>query len=127
MIETVGEATWAHSVRSLRPGGTIVISGATSGANPPAILNRIFFLQLRVIGSTMGTRTELQELLRFLDATGLRPHVDRQIPISQAREAFAAMQSGSLVGKAVLTVGGTGAPDPNVPSHPTPREPIAPH
>ncbi|WP_425577326.1 zinc-binding dehydrogenase [Nocardioides endophyticus] len=71
--------------------------------------------------------TELQELLRLLDATGLRPHVDRQVPISQAREAFAAMQSGSLVGKAVLTVGDTGAPDPNVPSHPTPREPIAPH
>jgi NADPH:quinone reductase-like Zn-dependent oxidoreductase len=126
VIETVGEATWAHSVRSLRPGGTIVISGATSGANPPAILNRIFFLQLRVIGSTMGTRTELQELLRFLDTTGLKPHVDRQVPISEAHEAFAAMQSGSLVGKAVLTVGDAGAPGPNVPSYPTPRDRTAP-
>src|SRR3712207_1912332 len=59
VLETVGAATWSHSVKSLRPGGRIVISGATSGAMPPAELNRIFFLQLQVIGSTMGTRAEL--------------------------------------------------------------------
>lgn len=104
VVETVGAATWAHSVRSLRPGGTLVISGATSGANPPAILNRIFFLQLRVIGSTMGTRAELEELLAFLHSTGLRPTIDREVPLTEAREAFAAMASGELVGKAVLTV-----------------------
>jgi NADPH:quinone reductase-like Zn-dependent oxidoreductase len=105
VIETVGEATWAHSVRSLRPGGTIVISGATTGANPPAILNRIFFLQLRVHGSTMGTRAELGQLLTFLDSTGLRPRIDRLVPLEHARDAFAAMESGELIGKAVLTVG----------------------
>ncbi|MEV8517205.1 zinc-binding dehydrogenase [Dactylosporangium sp. NPDC051484] len=104
VVETVGEATWAHSVRSLRPGGTVVISGATTGANPPAILNRVFFLQLRIIGSTMGTRAELGELLTFLASTGLRPRIDREVPLADARGAFAAMEAGELVGKAVLTV-----------------------
>ena len=60
VMETVGKATWSHSLRSLRPGGTLVVSGATSGPNPDKTeLNRVFFLQLRVIGSTMGTRAEL--------------------------------------------------------------------
>ncbi|MFI5624014.1 zinc-binding dehydrogenase [Nocardioides sp. NPDC051685] len=104
VIETVGEATWAHSVRSLKPGGTVVISGATTGPNPPAVLNRIFFLQLKVIGSTMGTRAELGALLTLLDSTGLRPRVDREVPLSAAREAFEAMAAGELVGKAVLTL-----------------------
>ena len=54
VIETVGEATWAHSVRSLKPGGTLVVSGATTGQAPPAELGRVFFLQLSVIGSTMA-------------------------------------------------------------------------
>ena len=69
-METVGEATWSHSLKSLRPGGTIVISGATSGADPPAELNRIFFLQLSVVGSTMGTRDQLAQLIRFLRTAG---------------------------------------------------------
>src|SRR3954447_15621635 len=59
VMETVGAATWDHSLKALKPGGTLVISGATSGADPPASLNRIFFLQLSVVGSTMGTRDEL--------------------------------------------------------------------
>ena len=64
VMETVGAATWTHSLRSLRPGGTLVISGATSGPNPDSTeLNRIFFLQLRVIGSTMGTSGELARLV----------------------------------------------------------------
>ena len=72
-METVGAATWSHSPKSLRPGGTLVISGATSGAQPDnAELTRVFFLQLRVQGSTMGTSDELRELLSFLDVTGLR-------------------------------------------------------
>ncbi len=72
-METVGEATWAHSLRALRPGGTIVISGATSGSAPPADLSRVFFLQLSVIGSTMGSRDQLGRLLRFCEQTGVRP------------------------------------------------------
>jgi NADPH:quinone reductase-like Zn-dependent oxidoreductase len=102
VMETVGEATWAHSLKSLRPGGRIVISGATSGPNPPADLTRIFFLQLQVVGSTMGTKAELGDLIAFLHATGLRPHIDRTIPLEQARDGLAAMASGELVGKIVL-------------------------
>src|SRR5688500_13911043 len=58
VFETVGEATWSHSMRSLKPGGTVVVCGSTSGPNPGADLQRLFFLQLRVVGSTMGTREE---------------------------------------------------------------------
>jgi NADPH:quinone reductase-like Zn-dependent oxidoreductase len=104
VMETVGEATWAHSVRSLKPGGQIVISGATSGPNPPADLTRIFFLQLQVIGSTMGTKAELADLIAFLHATGLRPHIDRTLPLESAADGLAAMASGDLVGKIVLEV-----------------------
>jgi NADPH:quinone reductase-like Zn-dependent oxidoreductase len=104
VMETVGAATWNHSLRSLRPGGTMVISGATSGPNPDSTeLNRIFFLQLRVIGSTMGTSTELGRLVSFLDATGTRPLIDRTLPMTEARDGFAAMQAGDVFGKVVFT------------------------
>jgi NADPH:quinone reductase-like Zn-dependent oxidoreductase len=104
VMETVGAATWTHSLRSLRPGGTVVISGATSGPNPETTeLNRIFFLQLRVIGSTMGTRGELAQLVSFLDATGTKPLIDRTLPLADAREGFAAMNDGHVFGKIVFT------------------------
>jgi NADPH:quinone reductase-like Zn-dependent oxidoreductase len=104
VMETVGAATWAHSLRSLRPGGTVVISGATSGPNPSATeLNRVFFLQLRIIGSTMGTRDELDALIRFCELTGVRPLVDTVLPLEQARDGFAKLESGDVVGKIVLT------------------------
>ena len=82
-METVGQATWSHSVRSLKPGGRIVISGATSGDVPPAELTRIFFTQLSVVGSTMGTRDQLGRLLRFCEQTGTRPLIDRVIPLAE--------------------------------------------
>jgi NADPH:quinone reductase-like Zn-dependent oxidoreductase len=104
VMETVGEATWAHSVRSLRPGGRIVISGATSGPNPPADLARIFFLQLQVVGSTMGTKAELADLIGFVHATGVRPHIDRVLPLEHAADGLRAMAGGELVGKIVLEV-----------------------
>ncbi|GAA5024869.1 zinc-binding dehydrogenase [Actinopolymorpha pittospori] len=104
VMETVGEATWSHSLKSLRPGGTLVCSGATSGANPPAELNRVFFLQLRVVGSTMGTRDELAGLLRLCEQAGVRPVVDRVLPLSQAKEGFTAMAAGDLFGKVVFTL-----------------------
>jgi NADPH:quinone reductase-like Zn-dependent oxidoreductase len=103
VMETVGQATWAHSVRSLKPGGRIVISGATSGDAPPAELTRIFFTQLSVVGSTMGTRDQLVRLASFLDQTGVRPVIDSVLPLAQAREAFAAMIAGTHTGKLVLT------------------------
>jgi NADPH:quinone reductase-like Zn-dependent oxidoreductase len=103
VLETVGEATWKHSLRALRPGGTIVVSGSTSGPNPPADLQRVFFLQLNVVGSTMGTRDELAQLARLLETTGIRPEIDRVLPLSEARDGFAAMASGDVFGKIVFT------------------------
>jgi NADPH:quinone reductase-like Zn-dependent oxidoreductase len=104
VMETVGKATWSHSVRSLRPGGTIVTSGTTSGPDvADAELTRIFFLQLRVIGSTMGSRSDLAGLVSLLDASGARPLVDRTLPMEQARDGFAAMAEGDLFGKIVFT------------------------
>jgi NADPH:quinone reductase-like Zn-dependent oxidoreductase len=104
VMETVGAATWAHSVRSLKPGGTIVVSGATSGAAPPAELNRVFFLQLRVIGSTMGTREELERLLRFCTVTGVRPVIDEVLPLRQVRDGLAKLAAGDVFGKIVFTI-----------------------
>jgi NADPH:quinone reductase-like Zn-dependent oxidoreductase len=103
VMETVGQATWGHSLRALRPGGTVVISGATSGEVPPAELNRVFFLQLSVVGSTMGSRDQLGRLLTFLEQTGARPVIDRVLPLAQARDGFAAMIDGDLFGKVVFT------------------------
>ncbi|WP_193667697.1 zinc-binding dehydrogenase [Nocardioides salarius] len=104
VMETVGRATWSHSVRSLKPGGRLVISGTTSGPQlDDAELTRIFFLQLSVVGSTMGTRDELASLVSMLDATGARPLVDRILPMEQAAEGFAAMIDGDVFGKVVLT------------------------
>jgi NADPH:quinone reductase-like Zn-dependent oxidoreductase len=104
VMETVGEATWSHSVKSLRPGGRIVICGATSGPMPPAELTRIFFLQLSVVGSTMGTRDQLARLVSFCDQTGLRPLVDRTMPLASAADGIAAMIAGDLFGKVVFTL-----------------------
>jgi NADPH:quinone reductase-like Zn-dependent oxidoreductase len=105
VIETVGAATWSHSVRSLRPGGTLVISGATSGPNPPAAeLNRIFFLELKVVGSTMGTKDELEGLLGFCAVTGVRPVIDSVLPMDRAREGFEHLAAGEVFGKVVLTL-----------------------
>jgi NADPH:quinone reductase-like Zn-dependent oxidoreductase len=103
VLETVGEATWKHSLRALRPGGTLVVSGSTSGPNPPAELQRVFFLQLNVIGSTMGTRDELQQLARLCETSGVRPQIDRVLPLSEARDGFAALAAGDVFGKIVFT------------------------
>jgi len=104
VIETVGDATWSHSLKSLKPGGTVVISGATSGANPPADLARVFFLQLSIKGSTMGTREELLGLLDLLHSSGARPHVSMCVELGDAACAFQAMHEGTLLGKAVLQI-----------------------
>ena len=104
VMETVGKATWSHSIRALRPGGRIVISGTTSGPDvDDAELTRIFFLQLSVVGSTMGTRSELAALVALLDASGARPLIDRTLPMTEARAGFAAMLEGEQFGKIVFT------------------------
>jgi len=103
VFETVGEATWSHSLRALKPGGIVVCSGSTSGPNPPADLTRLFFLQLRVVGSTMGTLGELQDLLSFVDTAGITPEVGLELPMDQAEDGFRAMVDGKTAGKIVFT------------------------
>jgi NADPH:quinone reductase-like Zn-dependent oxidoreductase len=103
VFETVGEATWSHSMRALRPGGVIVVSGSTSGPNPGADLQRLFFLQLSVIGSTMGTRDELADLLAFVAGAGISPEIGLELPMEQAEEGFRAMLDGETAGKIVFT------------------------
>jgi NADPH:quinone reductase-like Zn-dependent oxidoreductase len=103
VLETVGEATWRHSLRALKQGGALVVSGATSGDAPSAELRRVFFLQLRILGSTMGTRDELEQLARLCETSGIRPQIDRVLSLSDAREGFAAMAAGELFGKIVFT------------------------
>jgi len=104
VFETTGKATWGHSIRSLKPGGTVVVSGATTGDPEPAELTRIFFLQLSIVGSTMGTREELERLMRLCVDRDVRPVIHSILPLADARQGFAAMLAGEVVGKIVFTV-----------------------
>ena len=102
VIETVGKATWGHSLRSLKPGGRIVVAGATSGMDPSAELNRVFFKELEVVGSTMGTLEELGRLVSMLDLTGIRPRIDKVLPLSDVAEGLRALAEGDVLGKIVI-------------------------
>ncbi|WP_067169175.1 zinc-binding dehydrogenase [Microtetraspora niveoalba] len=104
VMESVGAATWDHSLSSLRPGGRIVVCGATSGMVAPTQLAQVFFLQRSIVGSTMGTREQLARLAVFLEQTGARPVIDRVLPLTQAEEGFAAMHDGGVFGKIVFTL-----------------------
>ncbi|KZM37231.1 zinc-binding dehydrogenase [Oerskovia enterophila] len=103
VIETVGQATWSHSMRSVRPGGTVVVAGATSGDASPAELSRIFFQEITVRGVTMGSREDLAALLRFLARTDVRPTIDEVLPLAQAAAGLARLDAGEQYGKIVLT------------------------
>ncbi|GLY67227.1 zinc-binding dehydrogenase [Amycolatopsis taiwanensis] len=103
VFETVGKATWSHSLKSLKPGGIVVTSGATSGQDASAELQRVFFLQLRVAGSTMGTRDELADLLSYVELTGIRPQIGDELPMTEAAQGFTNMLSGATAGKIVFT------------------------
>ena len=103
VMETVGEPTWEHSLKSLAPGGVVVVSGATGGHRAVTDLRRVFFLQQRIVGSTMGTRDELVRLIRLLAETGVRPVVDSTVPLEQAAAAFGRLAGGDVFGKIVLT------------------------
>jgi NADPH:quinone reductase-like Zn-dependent oxidoreductase len=102
VIETVGAATWSHSIKALRPGGTVVVAGATTGDQPGAELTRVFFTELRVLGATMGTREDLEALLRFVVRTGLRPAIDSVHPLADAHAALTRLASGEHTGKVVV-------------------------
>ena len=102
VLDTVGQATWRASLAAVRPGGTVVLCGATSGFEAPTNLARLFSRQISIHGSTMGTRAELQEMLAFLLATGLRPLVDSVQPITSAPIQFSRLLSGESFGKLVV-------------------------
>lgn len=103
VFETVGKATWSHSLKSLKPGGTVVVCGSTSGPDPSADLQRVFFLQLNIVGSTMGTRQELADLLSYVDLKGIRPRIGSELSFDDAAEGFRSMRDGETAGKIVLT------------------------
>jgi NADPH:quinone reductase-like Zn-dependent oxidoreductase len=102
VIETVGKATWGHSLRSLKPGGRIVVAGATSGPDPSAELNRVFFKELEVVGSTMGTLEDLARLVSLVDISGIRPRIDKELPLSDVAEGLRALAEGDVLGKIVI-------------------------
>ncbi len=102
VIETVGKATFDHSLKCAKHGGRIVVSGATSGHLPEVNLRRVFALELEILGSTMGTIEELRGLLDLLAKTGARPIIDSIHPFSDARAAFARLADGDVFGKVVI-------------------------
>ena len=106
IIESVGPATWEQSMRSLRPGGRLVVCGGTSGPKVELNLPRVFFKQLEIIGSTMGSYEEF-DAVTALVAQGLGVHVDRAYPLEQYDDALARLEHGEQLGKIVLTHGST--------------------
>jgi NADPH:quinone reductase-like Zn-dependent oxidoreductase len=102
VIDSVGEATLDHSLRSARPGGRVVLCGATSGASANVVLARVYFTQVDIVGSTMGNRRELQGLMDLLVASGARPVIDSTFPLTAARDGFTKIVDGSMFGKVVL-------------------------
>ncbi|PXY18958.1 zinc-binding dehydrogenase [Prauserella muralis] len=105
VMETVGTATWEHSTKSLKIGGTLVVAGATSGHLPPMDLRRLFFRQLRVVGSRMGTVEELTALVNLCRQRSIEPLIDSVRPLGEANTAVARLVAGEVVGKAVLEIG----------------------
>jgi NADPH:quinone reductase-like Zn-dependent oxidoreductase len=104
VVETVGAATWEHSLRSVRPGGRVLVAGATTGSTVELPLNRVFYKQVSIIGSTAATRSETLQMLRFLDATGLRPVIDSVFPFDEIHAAFARLEEPDLFGKVVVDI-----------------------
>ncbi len=102
VLETVGAATWEHSMKAIRPGGTIVVAGMTSGSYPPLDLERLYLAKLRILGTTMGTRDELEQLVRLCAEHDIRPPIHATLPLAEARQGFEAMVAGELFGKVVV-------------------------
>ncbi len=104
VLEHVGEATWQSSLQAARTGGRIVVCGATSGPNPPAALHRIWWKQLTIHGSTMGTREDFEGAYELVKSGRAKPVVDSVFPLEQARAAHERLEAGEQFGKIVLTV-----------------------
>ena len=106
VVETVGEATWARSLAAVAPAGRVVVCGATSGPNPPAALHRIWWKQLTVYGSTMGTREDFLGAYDLVRSGRARVHVDRVFPLAEIRAAHERLEAGEQLGKIVLAIPG---------------------
>lgn len=102
VIETVGAATFDHSLKSAAPMARIVVSGATAGHEPKVNLRRVFAMQLEILGTSMGTPDELRDLLAFCAQRGVRPVVDAVYPFAEVAQAFERLHSGEVFGKVVL-------------------------
>jgi len=105
VIEHVGEATWERSLQAVRTGGRIAVCGATSGPNPPAALHRIWWKQLTIYGSTMGTKQDFEGAYELVASGKARPVIDEVFPLEEARAAHERMEAGEQLGKIVLRVG----------------------
>ena len=106
VIEHVGEATWQTSLQAVCTEGRIVVCGAATGPNPPAALHRIWWKQLVVYGSTMGTRADFEAAYDLVTSGRARPVVDRVYPLAEARSAHERMERGEHFGKIVLAIPG---------------------
>ena len=106
VVEHVGEATWQTSLQSVRPGGRITVCGATTGPNPPAALHRVWWKQLTILGSTMGTQEDFEGAYELVKSGKAKPVVDSVFPLSEARAAHERMESGEQFGKIVLSIPG---------------------
>jgi zinc-binding alcohol dehydrogenase/oxidoreductase len=104
VVEHVGEATWQRSLQAARAGGRITVCGATTGPNPPAALHRIWWKQLTIYGSTMGTRSDFEGAYELVSSSRARPIVDRVFPLEEARAAHEYLESGRQFGKVVLRI-----------------------
>jgi NADPH:quinone reductase-like Zn-dependent oxidoreductase len=103
VVDNVGAATWAHSLRSLRRGGTLVVNGVTTGAIAKTDLLRIFVEEIDIRGTIMGTLEEMKAMMSFIVTTGIQPEVGTAIQMTEAREAIGSMIAGHTRGKTVFT------------------------
>jgi NADPH:quinone reductase-like Zn-dependent oxidoreductase len=106
VVEHVGEATWKTSLAVARAGGRVAVCGATSGANPPAQLHRVWWKQLTIVGSTMGTKEDFEAAFELVKSGRARPVIDRVYPLAEARAAHERLEAGEQLGKIVLTIPG---------------------
>jgi NADPH:quinone reductase-like Zn-dependent oxidoreductase len=104
VVETVGEATWATSLQVAAPGGRVTVCGATSGPNPPAALHRVWWKQLSILGSTMGTGEDFAGAFELVTSGRARPVVDTVLPLEEIRTAHERLEAGEQLGKIVLTI-----------------------
>ena len=103
VVDYIGAETWVRSLRSARKGGRILTCGATTGYDPKTDLRQIFYRQLQVIGSTMGSPRDFLDAMRCVFRGQIKPVIDRVLPLSEARSGHEAIERREVFGKVVLT------------------------